>query len=188
LEIQESAISSNQITEIVIPSSVTKIGQNTFYLPKLTHIEIEGGNNEYFSTDGTNLVDVKNKILLLGRESSDIPTDGSVEVIGKDAFYYCKEITEFYIPNTITTINNYAFAGSSLTSIEIPSSVTFIGYNAFNCDSLTNVTLSSITGWQVKINGTWQDIPSNYDLTDSSVVAELLTKTYVGCYWQNISE
>ena len=52
------------------------------------------------------------------------------------------------IPNSVTSIGNYAFSGcSGLTSVTIPNSVTSIGNNAFySCTGLTSVTIpNSVT-------------------------------------------
>ncbi|MEE1215554.1 MAG: leucine-rich repeat domain-containing protein [Bacteroidaceae bacterium] len=47
-----------------------------------------------------------------------------------------KKLEEYTIPNSVTTIGNYAFwECSSLQSIDIPNSVTTIGNYAFyNCN------------------------------------------------------
>ena len=43
------------------------------------------------------------------------------------------EIVELLIPNSVTSINNYAFNNcSSITSVTIPNSVTSIGFSAFS--------------------------------------------------------
>lgn len=59
------------------------------------------------------------------------------------AFTRCSSLTSITIPNSVTSIGNYAFSGcSSLTSILIPDSVTSIGMGAFSgCVSLTNTTI-----------------------------------------------
>ena len=62
--------------------------------------------------------------------------------------FYDSNITSVVIPDTVTSIGNYAFSScSNLTSITIPSSVTSIGENAFwYCNSLTSITIpSSVT-------------------------------------------
>ena len=70
-----------------------------------------------------------------------------VTKIGERALAYC-DITSVEIPNSVTSIGNYAFFNcTSLTSIEIPDSVTSIAYQAFkDCSSLTSVTIpNSVT-------------------------------------------
>lgn len=70
----------------------------------------------------------------------------SVTTIGDYAFTGCSGLTSITIPSSVTTIY-VAFNGcSSLTSITIPNSVTSIGNEAFsNCSSLTNVTIQATT-------------------------------------------
>ncbi|MBR6140737.1 MAG: leucine-rich repeat domain-containing protein [Bacteroidaceae bacterium] len=57
------------------------------------------------------------------------------------------------IPNSVTSIGNYAFSGySGLTSVTIPNSVTSIGDSAFSgCSGLTSITIpesvTSIGNW-----------------------------------------
>ena len=54
-----------------------------------------------------------------------------------------KKITKLIIPESVTSIGNYAFCGCKvLTSITIPESVTSIGNGAFrSCASLTSITI-----------------------------------------------
>lgn len=67
-----------------------------------------------------------------------------VNRIGHSAFYYCTKMTSIIIPNSVTTIDNFAFAHSGLTTLTIPNSVISIGQSAFDeCTALTNVVLSS---------------------------------------------
>ena len=61
--------------------------------------------------------------------------------IGTYAFYGCENLTSFTIDSQITSINNYAFANSGLTSITIPESVISVSSTAFeNCEDLTSLT------------------------------------------------
>ena len=63
-------------------------------------------------------------------------------------YLYNKLVTDFVIPDSITSIGAYAFTGcSGFTSIAIPDSVTSIGRSAFGrCSGLTNITIpNSVT-------------------------------------------
>ncbi len=73
--------------------------------------------------------------------SIEIPN--SVTTIGDYAFVYCSSLTSIQIPNSVTSIGEWALGYcSSLTSIEIGNSVTSIGNNAFAyCESLTNIVV-----------------------------------------------
>ena len=69
-------------------------------------------------------------------------------IIESKVFTDCSSLTSITIPNSVTTIDNFAFRGcSSLTSITIPNSVTSIGEEAFNeCSNLASITIpSSVT-------------------------------------------
>lgn len=74
-----------------------------------------------------------------GITSVTIPN--SVTSIERYAFSYCSGLTEVTVPNSVTTILEMAFLGcSGLKSVTIGNSVTFIGYDAFaDCDELTDI-------------------------------------------------
>ncbi len=62
-----------------------------------------------------------------------IPTSTNgltVTSIGYEAFIYNTSITSITIPNTVTSIGDYAFYYATLNSVNIPNSVTNIGYAA----------------------------------------------------------
>ena len=67
----------------------------------------------------------------------------SVTSIGNYAFSYCSGLTSITIPNSVTSIDKYAFSGcTGLTSVTIGDSVTSIGEGAFyGCTGLTSVTI-----------------------------------------------
>ena len=126
------------LTSITIPNSVTSIGSDAFYgCIGLTSIIVVEGNTKYHSA-GNCLIETATKTLILGCKTSDIPTDGSVTSIGKDAFYFCR----------------------GLTSVTIGGSVTSIGENAFyNCTGLTSITFNgTIAQWRAISKGNnWKD-------------------------------
>ena len=65
--------------------------------------------------------------------------------IGDYAFDHCSGLTSVTIPNGVTSIGNSAFSScSGLTSVTIPNSVTSIGNWVFSsCSGLTSVTIGS---------------------------------------------
>ena len=75
-------------------------------------------------------------------ESINLPN--SLTSIGKDAFYYCINLSSIDIPNSVTTLGVQAFSWcTGLTSIKIPEKVTSINDWTFAyCSGLTSVDLS----------------------------------------------
>ena len=134
----------NGITSIIIPDSVTSIGDRTFFGTNLTSIKVNSNNSVYDSRNNCNaIIETATNTLIKGCDNTIMPT--IVTSIGAYAFYNCSGFTSITIPNTVTTIGNSAFLGcTSLTSVTIGSGVTTIGVGAFqDCNAITNVTIGN---------------------------------------------
>lgn len=153
------------LTSITIPSSVTAIGDWTFYnCTSLTNISIPstltwiGGWSFYNCTSLTNFA---------------IPS--SVTWIGDYAFEDCRGLTNVSIPFSVTHIGMGAFLScTGLTNITIPSSVKYIGQDAFNgCTGLKSIY-------------TYATVPVSLDR--SNYVFNLVNKTTCTLYVPNGSK
>ena len=109
------------LTSITIPASVTSIGNYAFSgCGSLATMTVEAGNANYDSRNDCNAIIEKSSNTLIAG---------------------CKGTT---IPATVTSIGDYAFSNSGLTSIDIPASVTSISRYAFlSCTGLTTVSFAA---------------------------------------------
>ena len=131
------------LTNIKIPNSVFNIGMGAFAAcSNVENITVESGNNVYHS-DSNCLIETATKTLIAGCKNSIIPTDGSVNHIGRSAFSGCTGLVSIEIPNGVKSIREWAFSGcTGLVSIEIPNGVKSIGECAFDgCRSLTSINI-----------------------------------------------
>lgn len=128
------------MTSITIPNSIEYIGESAFAgCSALTSITVEKGNLAYNSRENCNaVIDSETNELILGCKNTVIPN--SVTSIGNYAFYGCYGLTSITIPNSVTNIDDWAFSDTGLTSITIPYSLGYIGYNVFEgSENLTTV-------------------------------------------------
>lgn len=75
-------------------------------------------------------------------EVKKVIVEQGVTSLGDGAFMQCKNLTEVVLPDTLTRIEEFAFADTALTGITIPESVTELGDCVFEqCSNLTSVNL-----------------------------------------------
>lgn len=126
--------------------SVTGVAEFVFiYCPALTAIDVVPENARYSSQDG--VLFNKDKTVLIqyprAKAGSNYTIPNSVDSIGSRAFQLCSTLTQITIPENVTKIGEWVFAGSALTQATVPGSVTSIGIGAFQeCSELTEVTLN----------------------------------------------
>ena len=160
---------TTEIKNLIIPNSVTSIGDYTFRgCSYLTSITIPNsvksiGRQAFADCQGLSSVTIPNSVTSINGGAfegcsklkkvivQDIAAWCGISFSSSSAnpLYYTKhlysdettEITNLIIPNSVTSIGDYAFNGcSGLTSLNIGNSVKSIGSSAFaNCAELTDV-------------------------------------------------
>ena len=167
-------LNCRSLSEIVIPSCVTSIGDWAFFgcsslkyisIPKSViclngnpfdkwkgKLECLSPNFVYeddvlFNKDKSRIISFRNKNV----KSYVIPS--SVTSIGDSAFGHCRSLSEIVIPSSVISVGYGAFSFcSSLSEIVIPSSVTSIGDLAFfNCSFPDNLEQELISRFGDKI-------------------------------------
>ena len=175
-EIGTSNFNATKVETLTIPANLNKIGSSSFTNnSNLTTIIVDEGN-QYYSGLGNCLIEIQTNTIIAGCKNSIIPAN--VLIIGTEAFRGIT-LTNFTIPSNVTTINQLAFYYcGGLESITIPSSVTFIGGSAFYSLSINTIHLEKISGWQIStsLNGNYENISTEYDLSDDSVTTNLFKK------------
>ena len=152
----------SSLKSVEIPESVISIEYPAFEgCSSLTSINVDEGNEKYISEDGILFDKAKSKIV-------EYPA-------GK------KDIKEYTIPNTVTSIESGAFEDcNSLESITIPSSVTSIGSVTFSgCSSLESIVIPE--GVISIENYTFQGCSSLESIKIPEGITSIGRETFDGC-------
>lgn len=134
------------LTSITIPYSVTNIGKRAFVCcDNLSDIMVDPDNPYYCSVNGILFNKEQTRICCYPMKKDilhyEIPQ--TVTTIEDRAFAFNDFLISVLIPNSVTTIEECAFTTcNSLTSVIIPNSVSTIGRWAFSsCDGLKSLYL-----------------------------------------------
>lgn len=132
----------SKLMSINIPDSVTEIDRTAFTgCSSLEKLTVSEGNAKYHDT-GNCIIETASDTLVIGCNTSIIPTDGSVTRIGYGAFYGRDGFTSISIPDGVTEIDNTAFTNcSALTDIKLPETLVNIGAMAFYGCAMSEITV-----------------------------------------------
>lgn len=124
-----------ELTDLVIPDSVTKIAKGQF--ANFGHIER--------ITFGSGLTEIGDYAFSGCNSLSKIEFPANVQKIGNSAFYGCNSVATLSIGSGVTEIGNHAFANlSELKEIVIPDTITKIDNGAFQgCRKVTTLTVGA---------------------------------------------
>lgn len=183
--IDDSAfIGCNSLTNISIPNSVIHIGNNAFDGCYSLQYNEENGLKYLGNAENKHL-------FLVGTTSTDIATatiNKNCKFIGSSAFFYCLNLTEITLPDSIISIGSSVFYNcTSLTEITIPKNVVSIGRSAFfQCTNLSSAIFINPNNWQYTLNSINHFPISNIELSDSSTATTYLTTDYCNFNWIRI--
>lgn len=124
--------------EIVIPASVTEIGDNAFYrCTSVKSIVLHDNIGKIGDYAFAGCISLKN----IGKTNA-LPS--SLTSIGTAAFSNCASLPSIVIPESVTELGSYAFnLCTSLATLEFNASVTELGEAAFRGAALVDVSISS---------------------------------------------
>ncbi len=139
LSIGTSAFASTRIQRITIPVSVKHIGHCPFVNCRdLKSIAVAKGNTSYAIYDGILIGKERREVVqcVLSRNSKiNIPR--GIEIIGGWAFSGCTNLCEVRMPDSVTTIEESAFAFTGIKEVRCSPNLKSIGKNAFvSCTNL----------------------------------------------------
>ncbi|MDY5301162.1 MAG: leucine-rich repeat protein [Prevotella sp.] len=168
----------DSLYSITIPNSVVTIIGNPF---KEWHGNLYNESKAFIYEDHVLFNKNKTTLIAYRAKKTNYTIPNSVTTIGDWAFVGCDSLTSINIPNSVTTIGKGAFSGcSSLTSINIPNSVTTIGDWAFaGCNSLTSINIPNSVTTIGKCAFWWCDSLTNINIPNSVTTIE--DGAFCGC-------
>lgn len=157
----------SKMKNIILPDSITYMGTDAFY-------GCSGLDNLYISDVAAWCnINFVNKFSNPSYYAQNLLLNGSI-------------VKELVIPDTVTSIKEYAFIQSSgLTSVVVPDSVTSIGRGAFRgCNKLESISLPFV-GASKKTTGKYTDVFGyifDYDSSSSSGTVQYYNDSYYTTY------
>lgn len=165
----------DSLLDVVLPKTVTKIGDSAFHSSGVTVINIPDGVT-YIGTFAFSSSDI-----------TAIHIPNSVTYIGDGAFNNCYGLTEAVLSQSLTEIGPWVFRSCvKLAEITIPEGVTKIGYGAFeSCSKLTQVTIPE--GVTVIDKDAFASCTALTDVSIADSVVDIGTGAFAGCKKLNYS-
>ena len=118
------------LEEIILPSTLEKLGTYTFYASNLKKVDFRN----------TILNELPSGTFESCLFLTDVILPKTLRKIGGNAFYGTARLNKIEIPEGVEEIGNTAFSTSALTAIKLPNTIRTIRRSFYKCTSLTKVT------------------------------------------------
>lgn len=134
------------LESIALPSSLTLVAPQAFsYSYNLREMMMPQKEESRYQVLGNGLVEKATKKLVVGLQTTVLPEDGSVTIIGEGAYYGQAYLSEIALPDAIDTVEDEAFyACQNLSSVDFGDGLSRLGNSAFASCSLKEVDLKNV--------------------------------------------
>ena len=147
--IADCAFSScEKLVSVMLPETITSIGETMFYeCPLIENIIVNGNGGVYSSEYGVLYKGNSLAVYPQGKVDKKFNIPAGTDSICDYAFFGNQNLKNVILPDSVKSIGNSAFNGClALTSVTIGKNVKSIGiYAFFNCLSLKSIKLSDTT-------------------------------------------
>ena len=190
----------NSLERVVIPDTVTEIGENAFYKAKrIKSVDLPAGLTaigEYcFAEMAISSIDLPDGVTVIPDYAFEntaslgtLPVSDSVTEIGYAAFHGCTGLDSITIPDSVETIKGDAFYACSLSDVSVlnPSCAIRDDVNVFNNNGGSKPNIKGYDGsaaqsYAEKYSYTFESLgPAPVSIKDAKVVLSASSYTYNG--------
>ena len=189
IRVTNGAFQNTDITSIILPNSITSLGNNCFekcnnlISVKLPDNITSLGDNTFSSCSKLSSIKLPDTLTSLGEfclafcNITKLTLPNSITTIGQDCFYSCSNLETVTLPQNITNLPAACFKDcKELSEITLHEGITSLGQSCFaGCSSLTSIKLpksiNKITGSM--FNGCFENCSNLSEVT---------------CLWNNLDD
>ncbi len=169
----------NSLTSIVIPKNVSDIGKQAFAgCSSMTELRVASENETYMSENNCCLTKDGETLVFCCNGLTYVNVPNSVKTIDNYAFSDCVKLKNIIIPDGVETIGDNVFDNCEGLTIYIPASVISIGEYAF--DGCRDFSINLGEGIE-SIESEWFNSPYLISITIPNSVVSIGDEAFLNC-------